>query len=248
MVTAMLFAGGVGSRMQSSEMPKQFLMVGGKPIIIRTMEHFSKHKDVDAIVVACKEDWIDYLEDLVEKYEVKKVHSIVPGGPNGFDSIHNGVVETATFMKNPEDIILICDGVRPMLSERLIDDCISLTRKYKTAVPVTPSIDSLLFSEDGETCRKSYKRSSMFITQAPQGYTMERILWAHDEAYKRGILNPVSSSELFIELGEAVHLFIGDRKNIKVTTPEDLEALRANFFYENYKLFAREVIEKENGE
>ena len=99
-------------------------------------------------------------------------------------------------------IILICDGVRPMLSEELITNCIKDTKKYKTAVPVTPSIDSLLYSEDGETCGKSYQRSTMYITQAPQGYTMERILWAHEEAYKRGITNPVSSSELFIELGD----------------------------------------------
>ncbi|MBQ5381705.1 MAG: 2-C-methyl-D-erythritol 4-phosphate cytidylyltransferase, partial [Ruminococcus sp.] len=112
----------------------------------------------------------------------------------------------------------------------------------KTAVPVTPSIDSLLYSTDGETCGKSYARNTMFITQAPQGYTMERILWAHQEAYKRGILNPISSSELFIELGEKVHLFQGERFNIKVTTPEDLITLRAQFYYENYKRFAKEEL------
>ena len=81
----------------------------------------------------------------------------------------------------------------------------------------------------------------MYITQAPQGYTMERILWAHDEAEKRGITNPVSSSELFIELGEEVRLFIGERNNIKVTTPEDLERLRADYFYNEFKKFAEEL-------
>lgn len=242
MITAMLFAGGIGARMKSVDMPKQFLDVGGKPIIIHTMEHFANHPEVDNIVVACKEDWIDYLKDLVDKFNVKKVKSIVPGGASGFDSIHNGVVETSRYSKDPEDIILICDGVRPMLSEELISNCINDTRKYKTAVPVTPAIDSLLYSEDGTSCGKSYQRSTMYITQAPQGYTMERILWAHDEAYKRGITNPVSSSELFIELGEKVHIFIGERFNIKVTTPEDLTALRSQFYYENYKKFAREEL------
>ncbi|MCR5543140.1 MAG: 2-C-methyl-D-erythritol 4-phosphate cytidylyltransferase [Eubacterium sp.] len=241
MVTAMLFAGGVGTRMKSNDLPKQFLVVGGKPIIIRTMEHFAKHKDVDDIVIACKEDWIDYLNELIEKFNVQKVRAVVPGGATGFDSIHNGVVETAKAAKNPDDIILICDGVRPMLSEQLITNCIELTRKYGTAVPVTPSIDSLLYSDDGETCGKSYKRSSMYITQAPQGYTMERILWAHNEAEKRGITNPVSSSELFIELGEEVRLFIGERSNIKVTTPEDLDTLRADYYYRNFKQFAEEM-------
>ena len=190
MVTAMLFAGGIGARMKYSDMPKQFLEVGGKPIIIHTMEHFARHPKVDAIVVACKADWIGYLNELIAAF----------------------------------------------------NNCIKDTKKYKTAVPVTPSIDSLLYSEDGETCGKSYQRSTMYITQAPQGYTMEKILWAHEEAYKRGITNPVSSSELFIELGEKVHLFLGERFNIKVTTPEDLTTLRSQFYYENYKQFAKEEL------
>ena len=208
MVTAMLFAGGIGARMQSSDLPKQFLEVGGKPIIVHTMEHFARHPQVDGIVIACKEDWIDYLVELIQRFSVKKVRSIVPGGETGFASIHNGVVATASFSRETDDIILICDGVRPMLSEKLISDCISHTRQFKTAVPVTPSIDSLLYSTDG----------------------------------KRGILNPISSSELFIELGESVHLFRGERFNIKVTTPEDLVTLRAQFYYENYKKFAKEEL------
>ena len=129
-----------------------------------------------------------------------------------------------------------------MLSEDLITTCIEDAKKYESAVPVTPSIDSVLYSEDGENCNKNYERRKMFITQAPQGYTMERILWAHEEAYKRGITNPVSSSELFIELGEKVHLFLGERFNIKVTTPEDLTTLRSQFYYENYKQFAKEEL------
>ena len=181
--------------------------------------------------------------ELVEKYNIHKVRNIVEGGETGFASIHNGVLATAEFSKNPEDIILICDGVRPMISEQLITNCINETKKYKTAVPVTPSIDSLLYSPDGKTCSKSYERSTMYITQAPQGYTMEKILWAHDEAYKRGITNPVSSGELFIELGEEINLFQGERFNIKVTTPEDMITLRSQFYYESYKKFAREELE-----
>ncbi|MGM9972616.1 MAG: 2-C-methyl-D-erythritol 4-phosphate cytidylyltransferase [Clostridiaceae bacterium] len=242
MISAMLFAGGVGARMKSKDIPKQFLEVDGKAIIIRTIEHFEAHPEVDNIVVACKEDWIDYLEELIAKANIKKVVAVVPGGETGFDSIHNGVVKVAEFAKDPQDIILICDGVRPMLSEKLISNCIRITKEHGTAVPVTPSIDSLLYSEDGHNCNKSYKRSSMYITQAPQGYTMEKILWAHEEAYKRNILNPVSSSELFIELGENVQLFIGERNNIKVTTPEDLETLRAAYYYEHYKTFAKEAL------
>lgn len=242
MVTAMLFAGGVGRRMKSDDLPKQFLKVAGKPIIIRTIGHFEKHPEVDDIVIACKEEWIDYLNELIEKYEYKKVRAVIPGGETGYESIHNGVLETAKVASKPDDIILICDGVRPMLSEELIANCIKITKENGTAVPVTPSIDSLLYSEDGEICGKSYKRSSMYITQAPQGYTMEKILWAHNEAEKRGITNPVSSSELFIELGHDVRLFQGERTNIKVTTPEDMDTLRASFFYKHFKEFAEEEL------
>ncbi|MEE1306046.1 MAG: IspD/TarI family cytidylyltransferase [Agathobacter sp.] len=239
MISAMLFAGGSGTRMKSQDIPKQFLEVEGKSIIIRTTEHFEKHPEVDKIVIVCKEDWIPELNKQLEEYRMQKVVAVIPGGENGYQSIHNGVMEVNKYSK-PEDLILICDGVRPMLSHELISNCIRLTREFGTAVPVTPSIDSLLYSENGETCCKSYQRSSMYITQAPQGYTMERILWAHSEAEKRGITNPVSSSELFIELGEAVHLFIGERNNIKVTTPEDMETLRAYFYYQHYKDFANE--------
>lgn len=242
MVSAMLFAGGVGARMKSADIPKQFLEVEGKPIIIRTAEHFSNHPMVDNIVIACKEDWIEELEYLLKKFRVQKIEAVVAGGDTGFASIHNGVVKVAEYAKQPDDIILICDGVRPMLSEELITNCINDTRKYETAVPVTPSIDSLLYSEDGKNCDKSYQRSSMYITQAPQGYTMEKILWAHDEAAIRNIDNPVSSSELFIELGQPVHIFMGERNNIKVTTPEDLDTLRAHYYYQHYKNFAKEEL------
>ena len=240
MISALIFAGGSGRRMQSEDIPKQFLEIEGKSIIIRTMEHFSNHPLVDKIVVVCKEDWINELKKQIKHFKLAKVEDVIPGGNSGYESIHNGVVRIAEYSK-PQDLILICDGVRPMLSEELIDNCIKYTKMYQSAVPVTPSIDSLLYSEDGHTCGKSYQRSSMYITQAPQGYTMERILWAHGEAEKRGI-DPVSSSELFIELGEEVHLYIGERNNIKVTTPEDLETLRAYFYYQHYKTFAKEAM------
>lgn len=241
MVSAMIFAGGVGARMKSVDIPKQFLEVDGKPIIIRTLENFQNHTQVDEIVVSCLESWIDKLQEYITQYNITKVKTVVPGGANGHGSIHNGLVEINKTAL-PDDIVLICDGVRPLLSEKLISDCIATARAYETAVPVTPSIDSVLVSPDGKHCGKSMPRNEMFITQAPQGYTMRKIMWAHDEAERRGITNPTSSSELLIELGEEVHIFIGDRNNIKVTTPEDLSSLRAYYYYSRYKNFAREEL------
>lgn len=242
MVSAVIFAGGVGARMKSVDTPKQFLEVDGKPIIIRTLENFQNHAKVDNIIISCLEAWIPKLEKQVAKYNLTKVTAIVPGGVNGHGSIHNGLVEVDKDAL-PDDIVLICDGVRPLLSEKLISDCIETAAKYETAVPVTPSIDSVLESKDHKTCSRSLPRGEIYITQAPQGYTMRKIMWAHNEAERRGITNPISSSELLIELGEEVHIFIGDRDNIKVTTPEDLRFLRAYYYYRRYKNFAREEIE-----
>lgn len=241
MVHAMIFAGGIGARMKSLDIPKQFIDVDGKPIIIRTLEHFSKHPQVDTIVVSCIPDKIDYLWGLIKEHRIEKVVGIVGGGANGHQSIHNGLVEVEKHSA-PDDVVLICDGVRPMLSAKLISDCIETAREHETAVPVTPSIDSVLESPDGETCCKSLPRKQMFITQAPQGYTMRKIMWAHDEAERRGITNPISSSELLIELGETVRIFQGIRENIKVTTPEDLQTLRSYFYYESFKNFAKEEL------
>ena len=241
MTTALIFAGGVGNRMKSREIPKQFLTVEGKPIIIHTLEHFSNHNMVDNVIVVCLESWIEELKYQIDKYSVKKIVGIIPGGQTGFQSIHNGLVRIAETSKD-EDIVLICDGVRPMLSEDLITTCIEDAKKYGTAVPVTPSIDSVLYSVDGRTCNKNIERKMIYITQAPQGYKMKIILDAHGEAMKKGI-ESVSSGDLMIELGHEIHIFKGIRENIKVTTPEDLKALRATQYYEHFKNFSREELQ-----
>lgn len=239
MVSAVIFAGGVGARMKSADIPKQFIEVDGKPIIVRTLEIFDQHPGVDKIFISCLESWINVLEAHIRHYGIKKVVEIVPGGSTGYESIHNGLMAAAKDAA-PEDIVLICDGVRPMISQDLVSNCIRETENYGSAVPVTPSIDSVLESKDGKYCNKNYPRSEMFITQAPQGYTFEKILWAHDEAERLGMTNATSSSELLIELGETVHIFIGERQNIKVTTPEDLYTLRSHYYYQHYRRFAQE--------
>lgn len=244
MVSAVIFAGGVGARMKSSDIPKQFIEIEGKSIIIRTLEQFSKHPEVDKIFISCLEAWIPELEKQIDQYKVDKICKIVKGGENGHQSIHNGLVEAAA-VSRPDDIVLICDGVRPVISEQLISNCIHDTRKYGTAVPVTPSIDSVLESSDGTYCRKNHPRSSMYITQAPQGYLVKTIMDAHDEAEKRGIDSPTSSAELLIALGQTVHIFIGERQNIKVTTPEDLYTLRSGYYYNHYRNFAKEELKYE---
>ena len=241
MISVLIFAGGVGSRMNSKEIPKQFLLVEGKPIIIHTLEHFSNHDMVDDIVVVCLEGWVDELKKNLEKYNIKKVSAIKLGGKTGFQSIYNGLVHIAETLED-DDIVLICDGVRPMLSEQLITTCIEDTKIYGTAVPVTPSMDSVLYSDDGITCSKNIERRKIYITQAPQGYRMRTIMDAYNKAISKGV-ESVSSGDLMIEQGYEIHIFKGIRENIKVTTPEDLNSIRASKYYEHFKNFSKEELQ-----
>ena len=237
-VYALIFAGGRGKRMSDTDIPKQFMEVDGKTIIIRTLEHFSAHEEVDGIVIVCLESWIGELEKEIAEYGIRKVQWIIPGGESGFMSIHLGIEKLAE-SADPQDIVLLCDGVRPMLNKKLLSDCISFTAEYGSAVPVTPSIDSILYSADGHSSAKNYDRNEIFITQAPQGYRLGRIREAHQTAVDRG-MEAISSADLLIALGQEVHLYPGIRENIKVTTPEDLKTLRASYYYEHFTHFAKE--------
>lgn len=240
MNTAIIFAGGTGTRMHNMDTPKQFLEVGGVPIIIRTLKHFSDHPFVDNIIVVCIESWINRLNQYICKYKIKKIIDVIPGGVTGFDSIHNGLLRAEKTLSS-DDIVLLCDGVRPILSESLISNCIIDTHKYGTAVPVTQSIDSVLFSEDGVECDKNISRKKIYITQAPQGYKFNVIMSAHNKAVSKG-MQPISSADLLLDLGEKVHMFQGIRENIKVTTLEDLNIIRATEYYEQFKRFSKEEL------
>jgi 2-C-methyl-D-erythritol 4-phosphate cytidylyltransferase len=240
MVTALIFAGGTGTRMKNTDVPKQFLEVGGIPIIIRTLSFFSEHPLVDNVVVVCLEGWIDQLKADIEDYRIKGVIGIIPGGQTGFESIRKGLDRICEISK-PDDIVLICDGVRPILSEALITDCIKGAEEFGTAVPVTKSIDSVLYSDDGIMCSKNIKREKIYITQAPQGYRLEIIMNAHNIAREKNIQS-ISSADLMLDLGMEVHLIPGIRENIKVTTREDLNTIRATEYYEHFKDFSREEL------
>lgn len=239
MIHALIFAGGTGTRMRTSDVPKQFIKVDGKEIIIRTLEHFANHSEVDTITVVCLKSWMDTMKTLIEQYHIPKVRAIIPGGKTGYESIHFGLLSICESASG-EDIVLICDGVRPFLSKELIQNCIENTRQYGTAVPVTPSIDSVLVSEDGAVCNAHLDRKTVYITQAPQGYYLQTIMDAHKEAEARGMEDAISSADLMLELNREIHIFAGERTNIKATTPEDLYTLRSSYYYEHHLRLAEE--------
>ena len=129
-----IFAGGVGKRMNSRVKPKQFINVYGKPIIIHTLELFDNHEEIDAIAVACLEDWIPYLEELLEKFNIKKVKKIVPGGASGQESIYNGLKAAEEIAGGEKSIVLIHDGVRPLIHAKTISDNIASVKEHGSAI------------------------------------------------------------------------------------------------------------------
>lgn len=230
---AIIFAGGSGSRMKTHGLPKQFLKVKGKPIIIKTLENFEKNDNIDKIYISCKPDWIGYLKEEIEDYHIAKVAKIVPGGETGQDSIYNAL--KVANEENPKDsIVLIHDGVRPFITQELINQNIEDVKKYGSSVTSTPCYETAIVSDDGKKIQEVPDRNIMYTAQAPQCFYLNEIINVHEKVRKTqskysGI---VDSCNLMRKNGYDVHITIGNRNNIKVTTPTDYYVVQALYKYE----------------
>ena len=222
---ALIIAGGSGARMHQS-IPKQFLSVNERPVIIYTLEAFQNHADIDAIAVVCIEGWEQVLWAYARQFNINKLKYVVPGGKNGQDSIRNGVFELEKYY-DPEDIVLIHDSIRPMVSADIISDCIVKTKKFGCAIATIPCAEAMLQTEDGLSSTGSYPRDHLKRTQTPQGFPLGKICDLHRRALERGITNSVASCTLMIEMGEQVHFSMGSEKNIKLTTVDDIDIFKA---------------------
>ena len=235
---AIIFAGGVGSRM-GSEIPKQFLQVYGKEIIIHTLEKFQYNDNVDLIYVGCVEEYIHDFEQMVQKYHITKipVDGIIPGGTSGQDTIYK-VLKRAREDNPGDSICLIHDGVRPLITDDLINKCIKSVQEYGSAVTVTKAFETPIISEDGEKVKEVLPRKFVYTAQAPQSFRLDDILAAHKKirATEEGYDNPriVDSCSLMKECGNTVHIVEGNRGNIKVTTLDDYITLLGNLEIEDY--------------
>lgn len=224
-VVALLIAGGSGQRM-GQDIPKQFLTVYERPVIIYTLEAFQKHPNIDEIAVVCKEGWEHVLDAYAKQFNITKLKYVVKGGENGQDSIRNGVYELEKhFDKN--DIVLIHDAIRPMVSDEIISDCIRVTNEKGCAIAVIPCAEAMLETEDGIESVGSYPRDRLKRTQTPQGFKIGDICNLHRRALKAGITNSVASCTLKVEMGEQVFFSIGSEKNIKLTTVDDIDIFKA---------------------
>lgn len=222
---ALIIAGGSGARMHQ-DIPKQFLTVNERPVIIYTLEAFQQHDDIDAIAVVCIEGWEQVLWAYAKQFNITKLKYVAPGGENGQSSIRSGVFELEKHF-SPDDIVLIHDAIRPMVSEKIITDCIETAERFGSAIAAVPCAEAMMQTEDGVVSTGSYPRDRLKRTQTPQGFRLGNICDLHRRALEKGITNSVASCTLMIEMGEQVHFSSGSEKNIKLTTVEDIDIFKA---------------------
>lgn len=224
---AVIIAGGSGQRMKQ-EIPKQFLNVNDKPVIIYTLSMFQTHPDIDEIGVVCIDGWHDILAAYARQYKIDKLKWIVPGGDNGQSSIRNGVFEAEKRYRS-EDILLIHDAIRPMVSHEIISDCIVQCKRYGSAISVTPCNTAVLRKTDkaSSVSQNVVPREQIAMTQTPQAFPVGKLAEIHRQALEKGIINSVATCTLMVEMGQEVHFSIGSETNIKLTTPDDLEIFKA---------------------
>lgn len=224
---AVIFAGGVGQRMHSRDVPKQFLEMHKKPIIIYTLEIFDNHPDIDAIVIACKEEWIPYLEKLIYKFRVEKVKKIVPGGETGQMSIYHGLVAAKEVSNGEKSVVLIHDGVRPLIDDKVISDNILGVRKNGSAITTATVHETILVVKDDESINYVPDRAHSRVAKAPQSFWLDEILEAHTHAQREGIYDYIDSCTMMKKYGYPLYLVDGPLENIKITTPDDFFTMRA---------------------
>lgn len=224
---ALLIAGGSGNRM-GQDIPKQFIHVDGCPIIIHTMRCFQKHPDIEAIAVVCLKGWETVLQAYANQFSIDKLKFIFPGGNSGMESIHNGIYGLKEAGCDEEDLVLIHDSVRPLLSQDIISSNIAVCKAYGYAITGIKCREAILESDDGFSSTMSIPRDKLIRTQTPQTFRLRNILNVHEEARAKGIVNSVASCTLVAEVGgREMHIVPGSEKNIKITTVEDLEILKA---------------------
>lgn len=234
---AVIFAGGVGRRMHTQSRPKQFLEYQGKPIIIYTLELFDNHPLIDAIVVACVEEWIPFLQKMLKKFEITKVKKIVPGGTTGQESIYHGLVAANDLATSENDIVLIHDGVRPLIIDQTITDNIAMVEKEGSCITCIKASETFIVNQLDGGLEIPSRRDSL-IARAPQSFYLKDILQAHEQARAEGKYDFIDSCTMMHHYGHSLSQVIGPVENIKITTPTDYFVFKAMVeVHENQQIF-----------
>lgn len=222
---ALLTAAGKGTRMHT-EIPKQFLHINNKPVVLYTMEAFQKHPQIDAILVVTLDTWKDMIWAYARQYQINKLRWVVTGGDTGQESINRGL-RALKEECSLEDGIVIHDGNRPLISDDIISDSIATYKKHGNAVAAMPCVEAIYRSSDGEKSMVTLDRQQMFRTQTPHTYSLEKLLWAHEKAKEKGIENTTATCTLMTLLGETIYFSKGSEKNLKLTTKDDIDIFEA---------------------
>ena len=222
---ALIIAGGVGNRM-GQDIPKQFLNVFDKPVIVYTMECFQNHPEIDGIVVVCIDGWHEMVRSYAKQFGIAKLDSVISGGKTGFESIINGTKEVERIYGG-DSIILVHDAIRPNLESKIISENIRICHEKGNAITCVPCQEAMLYTEDREVSRESINRDNLLRTQTPQTFYVKDLRKVQDEALTKGMKNTTASCTLMIEMGYPVYKADGSEKNVKLTTPDDIEIFKA---------------------
>jgi 2-C-methyl-D-erythritol 4-phosphate cytidylyltransferase len=227
MNVAIIIAGGVGSRM-GQDIPKQFINVYDKPVLIYTLESFQKHPEIDAMEVVCIEGWQDIVWAYAKQFNITKLKWIVCGGESGQESIRNGIYNLDGICNN-EDIIVIHDGIRPLVEESVLSDVIVKCKRYGNAVTSMPYNEQIFVIDDENSTVNYIPRETLRRVSTPQAYKFGLLNEKYHEAFEKkiGIYGSSYTNTMMVELGERLYFAAGSDKNIKLTTKDDLELFKA---------------------
>lgn len=223
---AVIIAGGTGNRM-GQDIPKQFINIYDKPVLFYTLEGFQKHPQIDAIEVVCIDGWHDLVWAYAKQYGITKLKWIVSGGNSGQESIRNGVYNLEKEC-NEDDIIIIHDGIRPLVESFVLSDVIEKCQKYGNAVTSMPYNEQIFVVDDEYSTTKYIPRETLRRVATPQAYKFGKLNRAYKEAFEKeiGIYGSSYTNTMMVELGERLYFAAGSDKNIKLTTKDDLEIFK----------------------
>ena len=228
MIVAIIIAGGSGSRMGQT-IPKQFIIIHDRPVLFYTLEGFQNHPMVDAIEVVCIDGWQDRVWDYAKQFGITKLKWVVTGGRTGQESIRNGVFNLEDKC-GADDIVIIHDGIRPLVDAFVLTDVIEKAVQYGNAVTSMPYNEQIFLVDerDPSTTKKYIPRETLRRVATPQAYKFSKLAWAYHEAFEKeiGIYGSSYTNTMMVELGETLHFAAGSDKNIKLTTKDDLDLFK----------------------
>lgn len=230
MIIALIMAGGLGQTLLQ-DIPKQFLNVYDKPIIIYALEVFQKHPQVEKIIISCLDGWQEMCKAYAKQFGIEKLEAVVTGGPDGQTSAINGLREMEGYC-DKDDIVVIHDAIRPMVTEEMITDCISVCIENGCGIAAVRCHEPVIRSLDGVKGLETFERFEMMRTQTPQAYRYGRLLEIYQAAQKTGIQGMIHANTILTQMGEEVYFSKGSEKNLKILTLDDLDIFKALYVTE----------------